>query len=89
MLSEAELESRKAELVARRADLLERLNAINKDYARGLDSDWEEQAAQLENAEVLQEISRVSAEELRKVESGIERLEHAIELAHREEMANI
>lgn len=84
MLSEAELETRKQELIARRSALLERLNAINKDYARGLDSDWEEQATQLENAEVLQEISRVTAEELSKVENGIERLEHAIELAHKQ-----
>lgn len=84
MLSEAELESRKQELVERRSALLERLNAINKDYAGGLDSDWEEQATQLENAEVLQEISRVTAEELSKVENGIERLEHAIELAHKQ-----
>lgn len=82
MLSEAELEARKQELMNRRDDLLNRLKAINKDYASGLDSDWEEQATQLENAEVLQEISRVTAEELSKVENGIERLERALEQAH-------
>jgi len=82
MLTEAELETRKHELIQRRTELRDRLTAINKDYAQGLDSDWEEQALQLENAEVLQEISRVSAEELSKVQNGIERLERAIEQAH-------
>jgi len=78
MLTEAELESRKQSLIERRDELVGRLRAINKDYAQGLDSDWEEQATQLENAEVLQEISRVTAEELSKVEQGLERLEQAL-----------
>jgi RNA polymerase-binding transcription factor DksA len=82
MLTEAEMETRKQDLSVRRTALRERLNAIKKDYAQGLDSDWEEQALQLENAEVLQEISRVTAEELSKVENGIERLERAIEQVH-------
>ncbi len=82
MLTEAEMETRKQDLSVRRTALRERLSAIKKDYAQGLDSDWEEQALQLENAEVLQEISRVTAEELSKVENGIERLERAIEQVH-------
>ena len=82
MMTEAEMEHRKLELLERAKDLRERLNAINNDFAQGLDSDWEEQATQLENDEVLQEISRVTAEELLKVEQGIERLAQAIEKSH-------
>lgn len=82
MMTEAEMETRRQELQERANFLKKRLNAINKDYAKGLNSDWEEQAAELENAEVLQEISRVTAEELSKLEAGIERLEQAIEHAH-------
>ena len=83
MISEQELIQRRDELCKRREELLNRLDAIRKDIGQGLDPDWEEQATQLENAEVLQEISRVTAEELNKVQSGIERLEQAIEQHHK------
>lgn len=82
MMTEAEMQARKHELLERAGDLRERLHAINRDFAKGLDSDWEEQATQLENDEVLQEISRVTAEELVKVEQGIVRLQQAIEKVH-------
>ena len=82
MPNEAELKQRKAVLVDRRDELLKRLNAIKNDYGRGLDANLEEQATQLENSEVLLEISRVTAEELTKVEQGIERLEEAIYRLH-------
>ncbi|TQV78173.1 hypothetical protein FKG94_13970 [Exilibacterium tricleocarpae] len=82
MPSETELSTRKTQLVGRRDELLERLNAIKKDYGRGLEADLEEQALQLENSEVLTEISRVTAEELSKVEQAIERLDEAIRRRH-------
>lgn len=82
MLSEQELVERKQQLTTRRDELLLRLEAIKNDYGKGLDPDWEEQAMQLENAEVLAEISRVTAEELNKVQQGIERLEQAIQQVH-------
>ncbi len=59
------------ELETRRQELVERLDAIKRDYGRGLDKDFEEQAVQLENAEVLAEIARVTAEELTKVDRAI------------------
>ena len=43
----------KEQLLRRRDELRERLNAIKRDYGRGLDKDFEEQAIELENAEVL------------------------------------
>jgi hypothetical protein len=61
-------------LEARRQELVERLDAIKRDYGRGLDKDFEEQAVQLENAEVLAEIARVTADELGTVNRAIARL---------------
>ena len=52
----------------RRDELYERLQAISRDLSRGLEKDYEEQSIQLENLEVLQEIARVTREELHKVE---------------------
>jgi RNA polymerase-binding transcription factor DksA len=77
-MNQQELQERQKELIAKRDELQERLNAIQKDIGRGLDKDWEEQAVQLENAEVLDEIARVTSEELHKIEQGIERIEKAL-----------
>ena len=65
----------KAQLLRRRAELRERLDAIQRDYRQGLDRDFEEQAIQLENAEVLAGIAKVTAEELEKVERQLAELE--------------
>ncbi len=71
----ADLQQKHAELTEKREELLRRLEAIKKDYSSGLSADSEEQAVQLENAEVLEEISRVTNEELQKVTQAIERIE--------------
>jgi len=55
------------ELVQNRDELLQRLEAIRKDLGKGWDADSKEQAIQLENIDVLSEISRVTEEELRKI----------------------
>ncbi|AUM11140.1 hypothetical protein [Ketobacter alkanivorans] len=73
-----DLQAKKAELLSKREELLNRLDAIKKDYANGLSADSEEQALQLENAEVLAEISRVTNEDLQKVTQAIERIEHEL-----------
>lgn len=54
-------------LLARQKELEDRMAAIRRDLGRGLDKDAEEQAVQLENMEVLQEIARVAEEELRAI----------------------
>lgn len=64
----------RGELEAKRDQLQQRLNAIQKDYASGLSADSEERAVELENAEVLAEISRVAAEELAAVNELLARL---------------
>jgi len=55
-------------LEARSKELKDRIAAIHRDLGRGLEKDYEEQAIQLENLEVLQEIARVAEEELHKIE---------------------
>ncbi|MEM7053201.1 MAG: hypothetical protein AAF446_01505 [Pseudomonadota bacterium] len=62
------------ELIAKRDELTERLNAIRRDLGRGLDRDSEEQAMQLENHDTLMEIARVSEQELLKVRQQLSEL---------------
>ena len=68
-------ETRKQALLRRRAELQERLDAIKRDYRQGLDADFEEQAVQLENAEVLAGIAKAAAQELEQVERELVLLE--------------
>jgi hypothetical protein len=65
------------QLESRRDELRNRLIAIQKDLGRGLEKDYEEQAVQLENMEVLQEIARVAEEDLREVELQLSSLRSA------------
>ena len=65
----------KEQLLEKRDELLARLESIEKDYRQGLDSDSEEQAQQLENAEVLEGIARATAEELSRIEEQLAQLE--------------
>ena len=58
-------------LLDRRDALRQRLEAIERDYRQGLDADAEEQAVQLENAEVLEGIAKATAEELAAVEKRL------------------
>lgn len=62
------------ELLARREELIRRLDAVRADLARGLEADAEEQALQLENLEVLQEISRLAETELAAVDAELAEL---------------
>ena len=59
------------QLEQRRQELITRLQAIEKDYRRGLSADSEERALELENAETLAEIARVTQAELDKVEAAL------------------
>lgn len=58
-------------LRVRRDELRARLEAIEADYRKGLDADSEERAQQLENAEVLEGISKAAAEELAEIEEKL------------------
>lgn len=72
------LKDQKNSLLIKREELQQRLISIQNDFANGLDRDWEEQAIQLENAEVLNEIARVTAVELTKTELAIEAIEREL-----------
>lgn len=65
----------KEELIAKRDELRQRLEAIEADYKGGLDRDSEEQAQQLENAEVLAGIAKAAAEELQQIEEQLAQLD--------------
>jgi RNA polymerase-binding transcription factor DksA len=73
-----DLLAKKTELTQKREELMQRLDAIKRDYGNGLSADSEEQAQQLENAEVLAEISRVTNEELQKVTVALDRIEREL-----------
>jgi len=64
-----------ASLRKRRDELRERLAQIEQDYRRGLSADSDEQAIELENAEVLNGIATATAEELASVEARLAELE--------------
>jgi RNA polymerase-binding transcription factor DksA len=61
------MEKTREGLMQSRDELLKRLEAIRKDLRGGLDADSKEQAVQLENMQVLQEIARVTEENLQEI----------------------
>lgn len=61
----------KTRLQARRDELRQRLESIEADYRQGLPADSEEQAQQLENAQVLAGIASAAAEELAEIEARL------------------
>lgn len=68
-------QTEKATLIAKRDELRARLAAIEGDYRRGLDADAEEQAQELENAEVQAAIAKSTAEELERIEAQLAALQ--------------
>jgi len=61
------MDKTREELTQSRDEMVRRLDAIRADIRNGLDADSKEQAIQLENLDVLREISRITEEELRKI----------------------
>ncbi len=66
------------QLLARQGELVKRLGAIRSDIGNGLSANSKEQAIQLENMEVLQEIHRLANEELKNIEIKLEALKGGI-----------
>ena len=64
----------KAELITKRDELQQRLDKIRKDLAGGVSADFEEQATEMENHDVLLEIARVSEEELESINKKLQQL---------------
>ena len=55
-------------LLARKKELMARIEAIRRDLGSGLSRDSEDQAVQLANYDVLQEIHRLAQQELLSIE---------------------
>jgi anaerobic ribonucleoside-triphosphate reductase len=66
-----------AELRLQRDKLRARLESIQQDYKKGLSADSDDQAIELENADVLEGIAKAAAEELSQVEEKLSRLTKA------------
>ena len=62
------------QLKSERDRLRKKLAAIEDEYRKGLAPDSEDRAIDLENAEVLEGISRATAEELAKIEKRLSEL---------------
>jgi len=58
-------------LLEKRDALRARLESIKQDYKAGLSADFSEQAVELENRDVLNEIARTTEEELERIEKLI------------------
>jgi hypothetical protein len=65
------MNSKRENLLVRREELVKRLDAIRADLGRGLEADAGEQAIQLENLEVLQEIRRLAEAELAEIDASL------------------
>ena len=68
------MDTDRAQLIKKRDELRQRLDNIERDYRQGLDADAEEQAIQLENAEVLEGIAKSTSEELQAIEQQLTEL---------------
>lgn len=67
-------QNEKERLIEKRNELRARIESIEKDYRQGLDPDSEEQAVQLENAEVQEAIAKSTSEELQRIEKRLAEL---------------
>lgn len=65
----------KAALQKKKQELEERLEKIKQDLSGRLNPDFEEQATQLENRDVLYEIQRVSTEELAEIKKKLNQMD--------------
>ncbi len=72
-----QLEEIRARLLRRKEELLSRLQAISEDAGhagRPLEKDFEEQAIELENSEVLDVLDKAAREELDQIEEALARM---------------
>ena len=60
-----------AALQKKKQELEERLEKIKQDIGSGISADFEEQATELENRDVLLEIARVTEEELQAIKARL------------------
>ncbi|MCO4754381.1 MAG: TraR/DksA family transcriptional regulator [Bacteriovoracaceae bacterium] len=71
----------KAQLEESRNTILSRLNKLEDDRTRKagpLDPDWEEQAVELQNEQVLEQLDKNERIELQKINSALERIDRGV-----------
>lgn len=73
--STSQLELIRSQLAEQRSELLQRLEAIKRDVERPLSADSKEQAIDLENAPVLNELAREASQELAEIAEALRRMD--------------
>lgn len=63
------------QLEQQKAELTERVDKIKADIGRGLDADSKEQAAQLENKDVLDALAIEATQEIAEINASLQRLD--------------
>ncbi|MBI1419010.1 MAG: TraR/DksA family transcriptional regulator [Limimaricola sp.] len=66
---------RRAQLNARRAELLQRSREVEAELEEHADPDWEEQAVERETDEVLEQMGRSAATEIARIDAALARLD--------------
>ncbi|MGI9290312.1 MAG: TraR/DksA family transcriptional regulator [Gammaproteobacteria bacterium] len=74
-MNQAEL---RAELEQKKTELSIRVDKIKADIGRGLDADSKEQAAQLENQEVLDGLANEAVDEIAKISAALKRMDEGV-----------
>lgn len=69
------LESRKAQLTDRRAQLLARMETIEDEFDSHEAKDWEEMATEREGDEVLEDLGQSARNEIRMIDAALKRVD--------------
>lgn len=69
------LETRKAQLLARRNQLLSRMETIDDELDQHDSKDWEEMATEREGDEVLEDLGHSASDEIRMIDAALQRME--------------
>jgi len=64
----------KQKLESRRVELQDRLERLKRDISKPHSSDWDDQAQERENDEVLSQLGREAEQELRSVNAALDRM---------------
>ncbi|WP_026349367.1 TraR/DksA family transcriptional regulator [Arsukibacterium perlucidum] len=70
------LQQLKHKLIVQKMQLERQLSAIHHDFQQGRSADSAEQAAERENEQVLNSLKHNAAEELRQINTALQRIEH-------------
>jgi DnaK suppressor protein len=68
----------RASLEQKKTELSDRVSKIKADVGRGLEADSKEQAAQLENQEVLDGLANGAISEIAKISAALKRMEDGV-----------